>query len=351
MPNTSSKSGIFHWDKLANRLLVIVGIGIVLNLLFTYYISDGFQWAQLVEFSVFWLLAAVFLAVFPWLCHAVEIRIWTTFFKNPASFKDCLRISVATDLGSAITPTMIGGGPIKIGMLVKAGLPLGQATAMLTLAALEDLFFFLVIIPASFVFTDHIGLAIFSGFCKKVISFLPNIWTIIMAILLLIVIAFIILKKFSFREKLRHKIQTIFRDFRQAFRLIMKEGKMHFAGATTAIFLRWTSRFFILVCLLKGLELQVNSKDLFFSQWLIDLAMTVTPTPGAVGGAEGAFYLVFKSIIPASHIGLIMTIWRFISYYMLLILAAIFLNIVKINSKVNVAKLRSPAALPSADIS
>jgi len=336
MPTATTKTSAFDWDKVANRLVLIVGIGIGLNLLFTCYISDGFEWGQLLQFSAFWLTAAFVLAVFPWFCHAVEIKIWTSFFKKRFTFKECLRISVATDLGSAITPTMVGGGPIKMGMLVHGGLPIGKATAMLTLSALEDLLFFLVIIPLSFVFTDNIGMDTFSGLGRHPGQYFPKILMAVTLLILVLSLAVFILKKFSFWKNIGRKIQAGLREFRNALHLILKEGKLHLAGASAAIFLRWVCRFLILVCLAKGLGLQAGFTELFFSQWLIDLVMTVTPTPGAIGGAEGSFYFVFKSILPTSHIGVIMTLWRFFSYYMLLLLAALFLNVVKIKKRANI---------------
>lgn len=333
-PPTGTKSRSFDWSKMANRLLLIVGIGIVLNLVFTYFISDGFQLANFLQFSSFWLLAAFALAIFPWVCHAIELKIWTSFFKIHFPFRDCIRIAVATDLGSAITPTMVGGGPIKVGMLVHGGMPIGQATAMLTLTALEDLFFFLIVIPLSFVFTDPISLCILPGFAENPLHYLPNILVVVSILSLATITGIYFLKKFGYLKRILAKIQAIFRDFMAAIHLILKDGKLHLAGATLAIFLRWVSRFFILLCLVKGLDLQANYTKLFLSQWMIDLVMTATPTPGAIGGAEGAFYFIFKSILPKSQIGLIMTVWRFFSYYLLLLLAAIFLNMVKIKSRV-----------------
>lgn len=320
---------IHNWNKAINRLVLIVGIGLLLNLIFTYFISDHFQWQSFSQFSLQYLFLALLLAIFPWFCHALEIRIWSSFFKKKLALKDALRISVATDLGSAVTPTMVGGGPIKFSMLVHKGLSPGQAAAILTLTGIEDMLFFLTIIPLSLYFVEGINLSALGGLWEDLKYNLPFVLAGLATIVLLLFLGLCYLKYKKIGHKIRSKLRTIVADFKKAYSLIIKEGKLYFLAASAAIFLRWVCRFLILVCLVQGLSLQVNYIHLFFSQWLIDLVMTATPTPGAIGGAEASFYFIFKSIIPKAHLGVVMTVWRFFSYYLLLLLAAVFMNVVR----------------------
>jgi uncharacterized membrane protein YbhN (UPF0104 family) len=54
----------------------------------------------------------------------------------------------------------------------------------------------------------------------------------------------------------------------------------------------------------------------FLLQWVVFTAMMFIPTPGASGGAEAAFYLVYSALIPAGIIGLATAGWRFFTFYL-----------------------------------
>ena len=44
------------------------------------------------------------------------------------------------------------------------------------------------------------------------------------------------------------------------------------------------------------------------------------PTPGASGGVEGVFYLVFERMIPSDTAASALIVWRFFSYHLSLIM-------------------------------
>ena len=320
-------SFVLNWKKIINNLVLIVGIGLILNLFITYFISGDFQIQKLLSFSKSHLFLAFVLAIFPWIGHALEIIIWSAFFKRQLNFKDALRISIATDLGSAITPTMVGGAPIKIGLLMRKGLSSGQAAAMVTFTGIEDLVFFLVVIPLSIIFSDQINSDILFDLGNKLGNELPSIFISLAIVALVTIVLYYVSSKFNLVAKVRQALRSSLSDFKSAMALIAKNGWKHFILATLAIGTRWVSRFFILIVLVKGLGLDIASVELFFNEWLVYMGMTITPTPGAIGGAEGGFYLVYKSIIPALEIGTIIFAWRFFNYYLLLILSAIYLNV------------------------
>ncbi|HOV68963.1 MAG TPA: lysylphosphatidylglycerol synthase domain-containing protein, partial [Clostridia bacterium] len=52
--------------------------------------------------------------------------------------------------------------------------------------------------------------------------------------------------------------------------------------------------------------------------FLLYLAVSVMPTPGGVGFAEGGFYLVFYNLFPTASIVSALLLWRGITYYLLL---------------------------------
>jgi uncharacterized membrane protein YbhN (UPF0104 family) len=55
--------------------------------------------------------------------------------------------------------------------------------------------------------------------------------------------------------------------------------------------------------------------------------MVMIPTPGAIGGAELSFGLVYSGIVPAGVVPLLTGVWRFITFYLIIAVAAIILAI------------------------
>ena len=57
--------------------------------------------------------------------------------------------------------------------------------------------------------------------------------------------------------------------------------------------------------------------------WFVYFAILFIPTPGAVLGAEAAFYLIFASLLSTDLIGLVTFGWRFLTFYLQLTLGII----------------------------
>lgn len=313
-----------NWQKTIQRVVLFIGLGILVNLFFAYQITGSLDFSILSQYSSFWLLCAAFFALFPWLSHALEMFVWARFFKSNLKLSEAFQIAVITDLGAAITPTMIGGAPLKLGLLIRKGLKSGQAAAMTSFTAIEDVVFMLLVIPISIFYRGKVAIDIIRNILLNVWQKLPHILAIACLVVVVLGILYFLLKDKYFFQKIRVNIRTGLKDFIQSYKTISTDGKFYFLLAQLAIFTRWIARFMIVVCLAKGLSLQIPYFKLFISQWMIYGGMTFTPTPGAMGGAEILFSLVFKKIIPQELIGILMASWRFFAYYLVLITGLLF---------------------------
>jgi uncharacterized membrane protein YbhN (UPF0104 family) len=61
--------------------------------------------------------------------------------------------------------------------------------------------------------------------------------------------------------------------------------------------------------------------------------MLFIPTPGASGGAEASFLLIFGKSIPSEISFLIVSIWRFFTYYYVLIACVILYTTITLTMK------------------
>jgi hypothetical protein len=58
-------------------------------------------------------------------------------------------------------------------------------------------------------------------------------------------------------------------------------------------------------------------------QVIVFALVTFVPTPGGAGGAEAMFSLLYRAFLPAGAIGMVTTAWRFLTFYFLVLVAAV----------------------------
>jgi len=90
----------------------------------------------------------------------------------------------------------------------------------------------------------------------------------------------------------------------------------------------WTSRFIIVNCLIIALIEHISyhpwdQLKIFGRQIMMFLFMMFSPTPGAAGFAEVFFGSFIGDYIPKSAALIIALIWRFLTYYIYLIVGVI----------------------------
>lgn len=67
-------------------------------------------------------------------------------------------------------------------------------------------------------------------------------------------------------------------------------------------------------------------------QALLYVSVAFIPTPGSAGGAEAVFLMMFGSVFGAGT-PVAMIIWRFIIFYLILILGGIYVGIFTLNKE------------------
>jgi len=306
------------------RLALVVGVGVIASLLLSYFFSGNLELRRLLEVRPAFLVLALALVLYPWAAHAVEMKIWARFFGRRLAFGRAMSIAVATDVGAAVTPTLVGGGPVKGAMLARAGFRPGEAAVMVVLCGLEDLAFFVVLLGAGVALSDRIGI---EAIVRALAGAAHGYWVLALVTLAMIVAVGLVLRygRHEVIRRVRSFLGIALEDALGAVRTISRRGAPYFLLAAAAIMTRWVSRFLVLVVLLMGLRIEAPYLEVFLSEWMVYVGMTVTPTPGAAGGAEAMFYLVFRDLVPAAHLGVVMAAWRFLNGYFLLVIAGLAL--------------------------
>jgi uncharacterized protein (TIRG00374 family) len=316
-------------QTILRRLVPIVCIGVLFNLGLTWYLTDQSQPLDWSKFSPGYLVLAAMLSLIPWLWHGLRLLIWSQFFGVPVSNLDLLRIAVVTDVGGVVAPNVVGGTPFKMGMLIQHGYRPGQAASLALLGQFEEgIFYIFVIIPVCLSVTRPWS----NPLWQKTGSFLSaHGWMIalIAALLALVILALQLLRRRQAKKNGRpsrsEQWQMLISDFRHTSRLIYVKGRKPFLYSMLALAGQWATRFFVLIAVLLAMGLQVDFFNIFFLQWMVFIASVFVPTPGGAGGAEAAFILVFGALIPRFAVGPVMTGWRFLTYYFILLVGVAIL--------------------------
>ena len=326
MTPAEPKTYRFDLTKTINRLVIVVSIGVVAHLIFLLLTNDRNVFQYLSHIKIPYLFIIFFLLAFNWFGHAYRITLWTKYLKQELPFKAALKIALYTELGASVTPTVIGGGPIKLGLLIRNGLTTGKAGFLTLLGGLEDLIMYTCVFIVACI---HAKSSIFR-ILTSIFDGIKSNWLIILGITIVIILIRFILKKtnttISYIPKkyipawnnFKNELLNGFSEMRAAFKQVVRDGWSTFLISFPILILQWMCKLSVLVVLLYAIGIEFKPFQIYIQQWIVYLTMMFVPTPGATGGAEATFFLLFEGEIPKEFLPLIVSTWRFFMYYLML---------------------------------
>ncbi|UCE65412.1 MAG: flippase-like domain-containing protein [Candidatus Zixiibacteriota bacterium] len=316
-------------NRLFRIILVILPLAFAGNIIYALLSSELDMLSELLEFKIGYLFLAAFLCIVPWSAQSSRVIIWGRVFKKPVSPLQALQVVLSSDIAAAATPTLLGGGYAKAGYLVSYGFSAGEATIITLLGTIEDAIFFMIALPAAILWSR----AWDNPYVQKAGAGLISHWPAVLIVAAIISAVFIALKKIgksknpdtSLKSSINkvsvgHKILSALRNYKtdlvSAMKFAITRGKISFVLAVMAAGIGWCSRYGAISALVLGLGLDADPVLFFLLQWVVFTAMTMIPTPGAIGGAEVSFALVYGGLIPSFAIPIVTSGWRFITFYL-----------------------------------
>ncbi|MBN1481696.1 flippase-like domain-containing protein [candidate division KSB1 bacterium] len=319
--------------RLVHIAIFFILVGVLGNIIFSLLTTDRTVVESLREFKPHFLGLALVFAQVPWITNTIRVMIWTRFLGHSFSFIEILKITISTELGSALSPTAIGGGYIKAGMLMQKGLSAGQAASLLTLGSVENGLFFAFALPLSIFLSKCWNMPILQHVLHKLEQNLVTVAGVVLLLFILIKVYRLWRRrrssegeKSTFGVRLWAKIEESIRDFANVYKLISKTGKTRFAASMLLTSIQWSCRYSILTAMLLSFGIKVDPILFFLFQWVTFTLMTFIPTPGAAAGAEASFYLVYTTLIPKEMLGLMTAGWRFLTFYFNIILGVVVIS-------------------------
>ncbi|HEX2078991.1 MAG TPA: lysylphosphatidylglycerol synthase transmembrane domain-containing protein [Longimicrobium sp.] len=328
-------------DRVLRMALFLVPFGVLGNLALSWFATDHDVLRNLDNLDRRYLYLALFLALFPWVTNTLRLLVWARFIGHRVNFRDMFRVTLGAELSSSVFPTSSGGEVFRWGMMVQKGIPQGHAASIVTLGYLEDMAFFAVAVPSAFFISQAWELPVLVSLGRQ----MRGQAVLVVIFIVLAIVALRLLFRAMLRGMLgerarkrglrvaarfQRRFRRVWHDFRSVHRLVIREGKSRFLLTLLITAVQWTCRYSVVTAVAYFLGARVDPVLFFLLQWFIFTAMMFIPTPGASGGAEAAFYLVYQALLPAGVIGIATAMWRMLTFYFQLALGSIIFLIFNI---------------------
>ncbi|HZD60234.1 MAG TPA: lysylphosphatidylglycerol synthase transmembrane domain-containing protein, partial [Anaerolineae bacterium] len=263
--------------------------------------------------------------------------ILTRVVKRQITFTASVRVYLGGSFFGLVTPFGSGLLPAQIYILANEGLSPGQATAVASSRATISSWIFVLL-----------GLVVFIAFRSSLPSPIGGdllLGVIIAAIIWLAIIIFFIKRPESAKkavlritesriisnrvqggllDKIRDRMYKEIDHLSSNLRSLFSYANIPAIAAILASeAIAWLGIFAVLPLTLLGFGVRGNLAQLIFRMLLLFSLAPVSPTPGGSGVVEVASTGLLLNIVPAHIIGLVVLVWRALTYYLLLLAGGI----------------------------
>lgn len=337
MSKSNKVSDLFSVKKVA----IPIFIGLLATLYFLWKKTDWHNF-EITDwnYNMFWWLGiAILMMVIRDLGYMYRIRVLT---EKQLSWQKSFDVIMLWEFASAITPSVVGGSSVAMFILNKEGINLGKSTAIVMITAFLDELFYIITVPAviliigtEFLFPVELSKQIFGYTFSTQEIFYVGYGFIVVLTLIIVYGIFIhpwgikklLFKVFSIKvlKKWRRKSIAMGND------LIITSGEMKnkpfsfWLKAFMATFISWTARFWVVNFIILAFTHVENHFIIVGRQLVMWVIMLISPTPGGAGIAEFAFNGFLQEFIPFGMAGLLIVLWRLISYYPYLLIGMVIL--------------------------
>ena len=339
-------------SKLLNASIIILTLGLVL------YLSArggdiGDAWAALRSADLRWVAASIGSWCVFMTFEAMGLHVFFRQQKIKIKFRLSLLVAMIGSFYSSVTPAATGGQPMQVLALKKRNIPAGISSSGLAVKfftfqlALLSLGGLMWILNPAIVLTciDQAKWIVIAGFVLNGLS--------VVAVLLLAINKNIVRGILTLAIRLGKALRLVKDLARTTSRADAAISDFH---ASVDMLTHHPIRLFylyLLSCLqvlglmsiayfvYRALGLsQYSYFDILALQFLLYIAASFTPLPGASGAQEGGFYIFFQHIFPAGKLVGALLLWRFFTYYLTLIIG---FGAVTIDSVMNMRRQKNRA--------
>lgn len=301
-------------------IVLLIILGITFN-------EDSLHY--LTHINIFFLLVAGGLRFVSFAIWAGRVQVMSASLNYKVPFGHCFNLVIANLLAGAITPGQAGGEPVRIHELYRAGLPAGDATAVVIMERfLDGLILIVLAIGSLFLMWDTVwkmGIGVVSIiFCSMILLISFNLVLLygaknpvktkkwIMALLRRIERRIPKPSVTRFIERTDAEYDT----FSTGISTFSGHGRRDFFLGAVLSVMFWFSEFIVASVILMGLGLPPVIAESMIAQILIALVSMIPLTPGSSGIAEISATSFYALFVPTAALGVFVLLWRVVMFYL-----------------------------------
>jgi uncharacterized protein (TIRG00374 family) len=316
-------------------------------------IGDALQ-----NFRIWWLIACIGALLLYWLTDGLLLHDITAYMYKREPLYQSIKISIIGLYYGALTPSSTGGQPMQVVYMRRNKVPVGTATCIVCIKfvvyelSLCTIYVIGMLLRGAEYYkynAESFWFATF-GFVINLVAVFFIILTIVNKKLVLKVGSWLIrlcsrIRIVKNKEQTLENFEKTIDDYHTAASYISRY-KLRALGSYLISMVNLAFLFVIpyLIYLSFGLT-QYTVFDMFIMESFLFLAVSFFPLPGAAGASEAGFVLFFGPFF--STVTLVgMLIWRFLTYYLILIVGSL---IVVLDEVFSIKKLKKRAGLNGAE--
>lgn len=314
-------------------LPTFIGMGVIVYMLTREFNFDDLKQISVTGHTVFWIFIAFCFMLGRDIGFTIRYRYLT---EKQLSWKQCIKVTLLAEFGTAITPSSVGGSGMAVLFLTKENIPVGRSTAMVFVTLLLDEMFFVITFPILLLFIPFHTLFSENTALESGVLILFIIAYIIKMLLCTILIVGLFFRP----QAVRWLIVKLFRlpFLRRWHKSAVKAGDDLVVSAKeirgkkvsywfpliTATILSWCSRYLVINAIFMAFFPVHDNLLIFARQFIMWIVMVISPTPGGSGFSEFIFNEYLSEFIPlAGVVPLIILLWRLLTYYNYLLVGAL----------------------------
>ena len=306
------------------------------------YLSIGDQWQQVIDSfahaKLFWIILMAIIMFLYYVFDAFSLLYFGRTYKKDYTYKQSFVNAISGTFFNGITPFASGGQFAQVYIFNKQGIPPTNSASILLRAFIVYQSVLVIFTAIVMIFRYTTYSKIYSNFFSlAILGFLINFFVIAGLFLgakskrlqdfvcnsvIKVLSKIRIVKDY---EETTIKISRSLENFRTELSILQKNKIILFKSSMLnlgKLLILYSIPFFAA----KALNLSVNYGQIFDFIGICSFVYMITafvPIPGASGGSEGVYYMLFSPILGSVGTPTSMLIWRFMTYYLGLILGAV----------------------------
>ena len=324
---------------------VLIGILVVVYISYTSFNVKAFLKIDWSGATLWWVLLGALFMAGRHIGYMYRVRLLTDY---KIGWRQSFEVITVWEFGSAVTPSTVGGAAVAMFLLAREKISLGRSTGIVLLITLLDNLFFVLLVPLVYLIVGHDGIFPADPACLENINFpalrslnsISGIFLIGYGLFFVFVVLFfyglfinptglknVFIKTFSLKWLKRWKEKAIQtgEDLVITSREFQNKSLAFWVKLSSVTLVSWTIRFLVLNCTLIAFGDPGHHVTIFARQFVMWIIMLLPTTPGSSGVAEIAFVSVQCEFLAEGLQAPIVLVWRFLSYYGVLLLGIFIL--------------------------